>query len=238
MREIKSTQVIKNLLTIGVFLQKTGDRLISEFGLSQQQFVVLNEIVEKNTVYQKQLVCDLLLEKSHVSKTVKKLKNMALIRVITSNVDARKTHLSSTEKGKALWRDIMQRLNCWNKTCLLPLTDDQLQQTLITINRLRGMIGHQPSKENNMTKKIIYFYSMKNDPQKIQTVVPSHVAYWKTMALKNYIGGPFADRSGGLISFETDSLENATKIIEKDPFVINDIIAQKWIKEWLLETRD
>jgi hypothetical protein len=33
------------------------------------------------------------------------------------------------------------------------------------------------------------------------------------------VGGPFADRSGGLITFDADSLEQAAGIIAADPFV-------------------
>jgi uncharacterized protein YciI len=49
------------------------------------------------------------------------------------------------------------------------------------------------------------------------------------------MGGPFADRSGGLISFEAASLEDAAEMVEKDPFTINDLVGDWWIKEWILE---
>jgi hypothetical protein len=43
---------------------------------------------------------------------------------------------------------------------------------------------------------------MKKEADKIQSVVPLHVEYWRQRNLKGYMGGPFADRSGGLITFE------------------------------------
>jgi uncharacterized protein YciI len=46
------------------------------------------------------------------------------------------------------------------------------------------------------------------------------------------VGGPFADRTGGLISFEASSLPEATALIEQDPFVREDLIEQRWLKEW------
>jgi len=76
---------------------------------------------------------------------------------------------------------------------------------------------------------------MKNEPDKIIQVVPFHVEYWKNCKLEKYIGGPFSDRTGGLISFEAANLEEATEIIMKDPFIIEDILESKWIKEWLVE---
>jgi len=86
-----------------------------------------------------------------------------------------------------------------------------------------------------MPKRFVYFYFMKNEPDRIQEIVPSHINYWKASKLENYLGGPFADRTGGLISFESSSLEKATEIVEKDPFVAHDLIETKWIKEWMPE---
>jgi uncharacterized protein YciI len=61
------------------------------------------------------------------------------------------------------------------------------------------------------------------------------VEYWKTANIQGYMGGPFADRSGGLISFFASSLDEATQIILKDPFILEDLVAEKWIKEWIAE---
>jgi uncharacterized protein YciI len=86
-----------------------------------------------------------------------------------------------------------------------------------------------------MNKKFVYFYFMKNDPDKIRQIVSSHIKFWKEANLKEYIGGPFADRTGGMISFVAENLEEATTIIMKDPFVEEDILINKWIKEWIVE---
>lgn len=84
-------------------------------------------------------------------------------------------------------------------------------------------------------KRFIYFYFNRFDPDKIKRVVPTHVEYWKTAGLKEYQGGPFGDRSGGLISFSAPSLEEATAIVLQDPFIKEELIDQKWIKEWVPE---
>jgi uncharacterized protein YciI len=83
-----------------------------------------------------------------------------------------------------------------------------------------------------MSARIAYFYFMKDAPDRIREVVAAHIAYWKNSNLDKYVGGPFADRTGGLISFEAPGLEQATAIIEKDPFIVQGLIAEKWIKEW------
>jgi uncharacterized protein YciI len=87
----------------------------------------------------------------------------------------------------------------------------------------------------NSTKRFVYFYLNRNESEKIRQVVPAHVQYWKTANLKGYMGGPFGDRTGGLISFVASSLEEATVIILQDPFLLEDLIADKWIKAWSVE---
>jgi hypothetical protein len=55
------------------------------------------------------------------------------------------------------------------------------------------------------------------------------------LKLKEYMGGPFACRSGRLISFTASGLEEATEIVLQNPFILEDLIAEKWIKEWIVE---
>jgi uncharacterized protein YciI len=87
----------------------------------------------------------------------------------------------------------------------------------------------------NDDRRFIYFYFNRNEPEKIRQIVPAHVQYWEAANRKGYMGGPFADHTGGLISFVASSLQEAAEIILQDPFVLEDLIDQKWIKEWLLE---
>lgn len=87
----------------------------------------------------------------------------------------------------------------------------------------------------NKNQHFIFFYFNRKESENIRQVVPAHIGYWKAANLKEYLGGPFADRTGGLITFTALSLEEATEIILKDPFVLEDLIAEKWIKEWIVE---
>jgi hypothetical protein len=72
-------------------------------------------------------------------------------------------------------------------------------------------------KEDRM--RVLYFYLMRNAPDRIRTVAPNHAMYWGGLALPDYLGGPFADRSGGLISFEVASFDEAERLVAEDPFV-------------------
>jgi uncharacterized protein YciI len=70
----------------------------------------------------------------------------------------------------------------------------------------------------NKNQHFIFFYFNRNEPEKIRQVVAAHVGYWKAANLKEYLGGPFADRTGGLIFFAASSLEEATEIILQDHY--------------------
>jgi uncharacterized protein YciI len=84
-------------------------------------------------------------------------------------------------------------------------------------------------------QQFAFIYFMKREPEKIQSVVPRHVAYWHELNLRNYMGGPFDDRSGGLIIFNSESKERAELLVSSDPFVSEDLLTQSWLKEWIQE---
>jgi uncharacterized protein YciI len=83
--------------------------------------------------------------------------------------------------------------------------------------------------------RIAYVYWMKDDPDRIRTVAPEHAAYWRDLGLPGYLGGPFADRSGGLISFEAESVETAERIIAADPFVREELLESSVVRQWMAE---
>jgi len=84
-------------------------------------------------------------------------------------------------------------------------------------------------------KWFAHIYFMKNEPANIRQTIPGHVKYWEGLDLPHFLGGPFADRSGGLIVFQAPDIVKATKIIENDPFVLANVIENRLIKEWALE---
>jgi uncharacterized protein YciI len=76
-----------------------------------------------------------------------------------------------------------------------------------------------------MPPTFVFFYLMANDLAAIRTTVPAHVAYWRGLGLADYRAGPFADRSGGLITFRAEQLLEATHVVERDPFVVQRLVA-------------
>ena len=133
-------QIVRDLLLVGVFLQKTGNRITRDFGLTQQQFAVLYEIANQDAVNQKHLVGALLLEKSNVSKIVNFLQSRGLIRISVSADDARATLLSITAAGKTKVGDCTKALHAWNTMWLEPLNEKEIVSTEKILGRLKRLI--------------------------------------------------------------------------------------------------
>ena len=104
-RPEEALYIMRNLLKIGSGLHRNGDRIAGEYGLNQQQFVVLTEIIDRGPINQKQLIGGLVIEKSNLSKIVKKLKSLGFIRITPSPEDGRATLLSVTKKGESVWQE-------------------------------------------------------------------------------------------------------------------------------------
>ncbi len=86
-----------------------------------------------------------------------------------------------------------------------------------------------------MQKVFIFFYLNIPDGEKVGEVVPAHVEYWKSRKTENQMEGPFTDKSGGMILFSADSMQDAMKIVADDPFVQNNLLDKQWVKEWNVE---
>jgi hypothetical protein len=80
-----------------------------------------------------------------------------------------------------------------------------------------------------------YVYFMKDDPERVRVVAADHASYWRGLGLTGYVGGPFADRSGGLITFEHDSEPDAHRLAANDPFRREQLVNSHWLKVWVVE---
>ena len=101
-------QIVQMLIICGLFLHRQMNMDCQRFGLKQQQFSVLNEIIWHGPISQKELGETLLFEKSNVSKIVKILFENKWIRVMVAPHDRRLTLLSETSEGFAIWKDCMR----------------------------------------------------------------------------------------------------------------------------------
>lgn len=83
--------------------------------------------------------------------------------------------------------------------------------------------------------RFLYFYLMANAPDRVRAAAPKHAAYWRALALPEYLGGPFADRLGGLITFEGGSAAEAERFVADDPFVREELLEHRWVEEWVID---
>ena len=84
-------------------------------------------------------------------------------------------------------------------------------------------------------KRFAFVYLMQDEPERIAHVAPKHVDYWHRLSPPEYAGGPFSDRSGGLIIFAAENHEAAADMAREDPFMRENLLAQCWLKEWVAE---
>lgn len=132
--------VIRRLLRLGAFLQRTGDRLLGDYHLTQQSFIVLKRIQENGPVRQKDICSDLLYEKSNLSKIISKLSRLGLIRAARSSHDARAADISITGKGAKLIERAMKRLEAWNRNWLEPLNNTRARAIRSALDELEKLI--------------------------------------------------------------------------------------------------
>jgi uncharacterized protein len=72
------------------------------------------------------------------------------------------------------------------------------------------------------------------DKAKIAQIRPSHRQYLTDLKEKGRLVacGPFTDDSGALIIYETDTKEDAEKIIQADPFNQNGVFVRYQLRPW------
>jgi DNA-binding MarR family transcriptional regulator len=133
----KETQIVQLLLKCGLFLQREMNQVCQRFGLKQQQFSVLNEIVWHGPINQKMLGERLLLEKSNVSKIVGILLEKNLINSAVAPGDRRMTLLFETPGGAAVWKDCMQAFHQSSAEIMSLLSEDEAVEAARFLKRLQ-----------------------------------------------------------------------------------------------------
>ncbi len=131
------TQIVQLLLKCGLFLQREINQVFQRFGLKQQQFSVLDEIVWHGPISQKELGETLLFEKSNISKIVRILLEKKLITIAVDPIDRRLTLLSETPEGDSLWKDCMKAFNESSIEFLSMLSEDEVTKAIELLTKLQ-----------------------------------------------------------------------------------------------------
>jgi len=133
----KETLIVQLLLRCGLFLQREMNQVCNRFGLKQQQFSVLNEIVWHGPISQKELGETLLFEKSNVSKIVRILLEKKLIDVVVAPGDRRMTLLYETPEGVAVWKDCMQAFHESSTEMMSQLSENEAAKAVKFLKKLQ-----------------------------------------------------------------------------------------------------
>jgi DNA-binding MarR family transcriptional regulator len=144
----KETLIVQLLLRCGLFLQREMNQVCRRFGLKQQQFGVLNEIVWHGPINQKELGEALLFEKSNVSKIVRILFEKKLIDVEVSPGDRRMTLLFETSEGLAVWKDCMQAFHESSTEILSLLSENEATEAIRFLKKLQKAFKTKEPKKN------------------------------------------------------------------------------------------
>jgi uncharacterized protein YciI len=80
-----------------------------------------------------------------------------------------------------------------------------------------------------------YFYLMRTDEAGVSEAVADHVAHWRELGLDDYVGGPFEDRTGGLITFRAEGSRQAEQAVDTDPFIGRGLVEAYWLERWMPE---
>jgi len=131
------TQIVQGLLKCGHFLQREMNQVCQRYGLKQQQFSVLNEIVWHGPLTQKELGERLFFEKSNVSKIVKILFEKKWIGVAVDTHDRRLTLLSETPEGFTVWKESMQAFRESSSELISSLSENEQLNAIKLLNTLQ-----------------------------------------------------------------------------------------------------
>lgn len=132
--------VIGKLLNIAGMLRKEADRILEPYHLNQQQFSILFTIGRDKRVNQKDMVNQMVLEKAHVSKVVKKLHGLGLIGIEPCLEDRRSSWLSLTSEGERVLHECRGLITDWNGEWAKEMKPEELQSLLDGLDRLQGIL--------------------------------------------------------------------------------------------------
>jgi uncharacterized protein YciI len=77
----------------------------------------------------------------------------------------------------------------------------------------------------------VYVYLMRDEAARVREVAPQHAQYWSETGSAER-GGPFSDRSGGLIIFDAADEDAAERMVAADAFQREALLEEWWLNAW------
>ena len=133
----RNKQLLFQLLKCSQYIERETNYTLRQFGIKQQQFTVLNEIILNGPVSQKELVDNLLYAKSNISRIVRLLSERRFIQVIVSPIDRRLTLLTETTDGREVWDACTKALDEASNEYLSQVSSDEVK---MTVEKMRMVI--------------------------------------------------------------------------------------------------
>ncbi len=125
------------LLKCSQYIERETNYILRHFGIKQQQFTVLNEIILNGPVSQKELVDNLLYGKSNISRIVRMLSERRLIQVMVLPIDRRLTLLTETTDGREVWEACTKAFDEASNEYLSLVSSDEVK---ITLEQMRMIV--------------------------------------------------------------------------------------------------
>ncbi len=130
------SRLVITLLKLGAYLTRTGGRLMGQYGISQQQSVILIAVDEQGPISQKEIISSLLLERSNVSKAVTILEDMGLLNTRKSEEDGRRVLVETTSKGHKMAQDCLNTYEKWNCIWLDGVSKKEINRAIAILSQL------------------------------------------------------------------------------------------------------
>ena len=137
--ELEKLLIVRHLMRLGAYLEREGNRILADTGLTHQQYIVLTRISEHGPLSQKDVCSALLYEKSNVSKIVAKLADKGYITASASEEDRRAHVLLATQDGKEKIRHAQDRLAGWVSDWLKLVSEDEARKLLDNLGWLNAL---------------------------------------------------------------------------------------------------
>ena len=135
--------IIGKLMNIGGMLQRHGNKMLQPYDLTHQQFSIFFEIAKIGKVRQKDIVNRLMLEKSHVSKVIKKLDKMGLIIITETEDDKRASWVTTTPKGDEVVTQCSEMFAQWHEEWVDEVDGEELATILDSLTTLQTIFSNK-----------------------------------------------------------------------------------------------